>query len=339
MRIHLLDLFSGIGGFSLALHKSCKTIAYCELSVDCQEVLKSNMAKRQIDRAPIFDDVKTLQAAQLPSRPVVITAGFPCQDLSIANVHGQGLLGSRSNLLKQVFRIVDECGSSVQVLLLENVANIVTKPHAMTYIENAFRKRGFQSSYMTFACTLLGAPMRRKRWYCLAVRGDSVSNLVEHICRTLKATELNPWIRDYRNSKVIKQVNDSSAKHRCAMLGNTVVPACVAYAFQQLSQDILQKTIIPQQPLPTKKWAITITDGKKTKVKTFWNTPSAQVKHWYACYSAWTRCSKLLCKQVFMELGTVKKHGLDAQKTHEVNPCFVEWLMGYPRNYTLVKKT
>lgn len=52
--IPTLDLFSGIGGFSLGLRSVCRTIAYCEQDTTCQQILTKNIAKGLLHRAPIF---------------------------------------------------------------------------------------------------------------------------------------------------------------------------------------------------------------------------------------------------------------------------------------------
>jgi hypothetical protein len=347
MRIPLLDLFSGIGGFSFALHDACQTIAYCEQDVNCQKVLLSNMVNQRIDKAPIHCNIETLHASNLPQFPTMVTAGFPCQDISKANLNGQGLLGTRSKLLEHVFRLIDECGPSVKIIYFENVSNILNNEHALRYIDTALKSRKFCYVHTSFSCDILGAPMKRKRWYCVAFRGEDGCNKLHQMQAKLSGVGCGTWNRAYTASKVIMQHNTTLPKLRCSMLGNSIVPACVLRALQLLTQHARttgdrarMKYIATEEHTTCKKtWKITITDGSVTKTSKHWYTPSAQVKHWYACYSPWTRCSEMLSKQIFMELGTVKKYGIDAQKTHEVNPCFVEWLMGYPRNYTLVKKT
>lgn len=60
-----LDLFSGIGGLSLALHEYVKTVAYCENDAYCQGVLLSRMADGSLEDAPIWNDVKSLDKACL----------------------------------------------------------------------------------------------------------------------------------------------------------------------------------------------------------------------------------------------------------------------------------
>ena len=82
MRLSMLDLFSGLGGFSYALHSLCKTVAYCECDKYAIACLTGAIHQGLIDAAPIFTDVRTLDPTIIPGRLDVITAGFPCTDLS-----------------------------------------------------------------------------------------------------------------------------------------------------------------------------------------------------------------------------------------------------------------
>jgi DNA (cytosine-5)-methyltransferase 1 len=80
-----LDLFSGIGGISLALEPWVRTVAYCEQDRYAQGVLLSRMRSGGIDRAPIWDDVRTLNKSILPNIDIIF-GGFPCQDISVAGL-------------------------------------------------------------------------------------------------------------------------------------------------------------------------------------------------------------------------------------------------------------
>ena len=80
MDLKLLDLFSGIGGFSYAAEKivgGYKTTQFVEIDPYCQSVLRKNFPN-----TPIHDDIKTFSAKQ--GQFDVFTIGFPCQDLSVA---------------------------------------------------------------------------------------------------------------------------------------------------------------------------------------------------------------------------------------------------------------
>lgn len=84
MKLKVLDLFSGIGGFSLGLERTggFETVAFCEIDPYCQRVLKKHWPN-----VPIYEDVRNVTREQLAADgifPNVITGGFPCQDISVA---------------------------------------------------------------------------------------------------------------------------------------------------------------------------------------------------------------------------------------------------------------
>ncbi len=78
--MRVLDLFSGIGGFSLAAHwVGFETAAFCEQDKFCQKVLAKNFPG-----IPIFDDIKTLKGDQFNGSIDIVCGGFPCQPYSQA---------------------------------------------------------------------------------------------------------------------------------------------------------------------------------------------------------------------------------------------------------------
>ena len=112
--LRVLDLFSGIGGFSLGLERAgMQTVAFCEIDKVAQQVLRKHWPN-----VPIFDDVKTLKGDQLGTIDV-ICGGFPCQDLSFAG-KGAGLTGARSGLWWEFHRLIKEIQPSW--VIIENVA-------------------------------------------------------------------------------------------------------------------------------------------------------------------------------------------------------------------------
>ena len=169
-RLKLLDLFSGIGGFSLGLRSCLKTIAYCEIDQDCQKVLLTQMSQNMLDKAPIWPDVRTLPIDTIQSlEPDVICAGSPCGDVSIANTSTpMGINGPRSGLIKDVIRIAG-CLPSVSNIFFEN--SPMMKTRGMSEVFGLLRSAGFNKiRWCIFACSDLGGHHIRKRWYCLASR-------------------------------------------------------------------------------------------------------------------------------------------------------------------------
>lgn len=118
MKRRVLDLFSGIGGFSLGLERvgGFETVAFCENNPDRWPILAKHWP-----HIPIIKDVK-----RLPNDLMVdlVTAGFPCQDISLAG-KGAGLTGMRSRLFWRIIRAAGMVGWPE--LLLENVAALLDR--------------------------------------------------------------------------------------------------------------------------------------------------------------------------------------------------------------------
>jgi DNA (cytosine-5)-methyltransferase 1 len=166
-----LDLFSGIGGISIALKPWVKTVAYCERDRYAQAILMSRMQSDQLDRAPIWDDVRTLHGEMLPQIDIIF-GGFPCQDISVAG-KGAGLGGERSGLYFQILRLVDECKPSY--VFLENVPAIRTR--GLETVAETFAERGYDLKWTVLSAAEVGAPHLRKRWFCLASHPDRMREL------------------------------------------------------------------------------------------------------------------------------------------------------------------
>lgn len=100
--MNLLDLFSGIGGFSYAAEKhGFFTSGFCEIDSSRQKVIQKHFPGR-----PVYNDVRSVRGYDL--EPVdVVTFGSPCQDLSIAGKR-DGLKGERSSLFFEAIRIIRE---------------------------------------------------------------------------------------------------------------------------------------------------------------------------------------------------------------------------------------
>jgi DNA (cytosine-5)-methyltransferase 1 len=123
--LNVLDLFSGIGGFSLGLERAgMRTVAFCEIDPFCRSVLRHHWP-----RVPIYPDVSTLTATRLVADGIgkihVICGGFPCQDISTArHSDAPGLNGERSGLWFEMFRLVREFRPDW--VLVENVSRLRT---------------------------------------------------------------------------------------------------------------------------------------------------------------------------------------------------------------------
>lgn len=122
-QLAVLDLFSGIGGFSLGLERTggFRTVAFCEIDPFCRRVLAKHWPE-----VPCYEDVRTLTADTLARDGItvdVICGGFPCQDLSFAGKRA-GLEGDRSGLWGEYARIIREVRP--QFVIVENVPGLLS---------------------------------------------------------------------------------------------------------------------------------------------------------------------------------------------------------------------
>ena len=156
-----MDLFSGIGGITIALQEYVTPLCYCESDPYAQSVLLQRMQEKDLPKAPIWDDIRTLSIES--GIPIdIIYGGFPCQDISIAGAQ-KGLEGERSSLVFEIFRLLDE--TKAPFLFLENVPNIRTKGAERICKELA--ERGYDSRWCMLSASDVGAHHRRERWFLL----------------------------------------------------------------------------------------------------------------------------------------------------------------------------
>jgi DNA (cytosine-5)-methyltransferase 1 len=162
--INGLDLFSGIGGISLALKDWVRPIAYCEIDPYCQGILLTRIANKDLYAAPIWDDIKTLSLGPAIREHIeIIAGGFPCQDISIARV-GKGLEGERSGLFFEIVRLAKEIRP--KFIFLENVPAITTRGGLQ--VVKTFAEMGYDCRWCVISAESVGAKHKRERWFLLA---------------------------------------------------------------------------------------------------------------------------------------------------------------------------
>ena len=152
----MLDLFSGIGGFSLGLERTggFETVAFCEIDKFCQRVLAKHWPK-----VPIYDDVRT---AEFPGADVVC-GGFPCQDVSRAGKRA-GLSGERSGLYRELVRALRLVRP--RFAIVENVAALLGD--GMGTVLGDMAESGFDLEWDCVPAQAIGAPHERDRVYIVA---------------------------------------------------------------------------------------------------------------------------------------------------------------------------
>ena len=159
MTLRILDLFSGIGGFSLAARwvGGFETVQFVERDPFCQRILHKHWPD-----VPIHDDICTFQPQ--PGSADVVVGGFPCQDISQA---GKGLgiqRGTRSGLFYELMRTVRIVRP--RYVVLENVGAILSDGLGTVLAELA--QDGRACEWACVSAADLGAWHVRNRWWAVS---------------------------------------------------------------------------------------------------------------------------------------------------------------------------
>jgi DNA (cytosine-5)-methyltransferase 1 len=157
----LLDLFSGVGGFSLGLERTggFKTVAFSEVAPHACRVLARHW--------PGMPNLGDVSRTEFPDADV-ISAGFPCQDLSYAGL-GAGMSGNRSGLWSEVVRAIRVVRPLY--VLLENVGALLGR--GMGKVLGDMAALGYDAEWHCIPSSALGSPDRRDRAWIV---GQPASN-------------------------------------------------------------------------------------------------------------------------------------------------------------------
>ena len=378
-----LDLFSGIGGITHGLRGLADPVLYCEKDPDCSKVLAKLMQQGRLPKAPVHGDVETLMPRHIPGGRVdIILAGFPCPGFSSSGLR-QGLEHPGSSLFRHVKRLAKTIRPPL--MFLENVEGILGNDDIHAIVAS-FDELGYDMWWVVMPAYTVGAPQKRARWFCLAVRrGVDRSKIV--VTPSTATFSRHGWSSEPAKRMIPKRTVDQ--RRRMRMLGNSVVPECVRAAFLSLftgcqtpvphllkspgrlaltpprcdgpvrksdshacacvvspSKEWMRiprppgllgvpelglvvdpKAYVPSQPQNNKM----ATSGFVTKPRALklWSTPRAG-NGAYPCHVLTERGVRgCLGTQLRFEKGTPadQRHGA-------TNPQWVEWLMGFPKDWT-----
>ena len=165
-KLQHLDLFSGIGGFSLGLETAglADTVAFCDIDKYCHKVLNKHWP-----HVPIFSDIKELNYETLRSNGInnidIITGGYPCQPFSVAGLK-KGEQDPR-HLWPEYFRLVKELQPTW--VIGENVSGHV-KQGLDTVLED-LESEGYSTRTFSISASGIGANHKRERVWILAHSG------------------------------------------------------------------------------------------------------------------------------------------------------------------------
>lgn len=234
----VLDLFSGIGGFSLALERAgMETVAFCEYDEKARLVLNKHWPN-----VPMYNDVRTLTGEQLEKDGItdigLICGGYPCQPFSVAGKR-EGQADDR-HLWPEFFRLIKEIRPTW--VIAENVAGHINM--GLEDVLADLESEGYQCQTFLIGACAVGAIHRRLRIWILAYsdlshgKGRRVSSGVQKkfsvTCgrsvnrKTSKKMDFSGFKNsiDGETMPKVDRNNDgvSGRMDRLKQLGNAVVP-------------------------------------------------------------------------------------------------------------------
>ena len=225
MVLKVLDLFSGIGGFSLGLESTgfFETVAFCEKDDFCKKVLQKHWGDIKI-----YDDIRSIDDE---IQADVITGGFPCQSFSQA-----GLQKGRSDdrfLWNEMFDVIKKV--KPRWVIGENVQGIINIEQGMVLkqVQDDLEGIGFEVQCIVIPASGIGAWHQRKRVWILA-NNISKPDSIRHRGRDSKRCKNEEWTflpREQEGGEV------GSKTKRCSNVSDTSGKRYKGHNFKQIKHD------------------------------------------------------------------------------------------------------
>ncbi len=224
--MNVLDLFSGIGGFSLGLERAgMRTVAFCEIDPFCRRVLAKHWP-----HVPCYEDVRYLTAVRLAANAAsgdiqidVLCGGPPCQRTSVA----AAISGQRTGetLWPEQLRLVEEVRP--QWIVVEQPPGNAEWEATVT---GDLARAGYHAERLQRSARDCGAPHERRRVLIVA---NPVRERCEAVARLAGSSKASPlaWAPPPRGTWCAPRTRDhrvddglSAWVDRVRTLGNTVMP-------------------------------------------------------------------------------------------------------------------
>ena len=195
--IRLIELFAGIGSQAKALTNLGVDFEHWRVCEFDNHAIKSYNAVHGTDFTT--SDITKVTASDLNISDTehftyLLTYSFPCQDLSNAGL-GRGMekgSGTRSGLLWEVERLLNECNELPQVLLMENVPQVhgkKNKEHFEKWID-FLTSKGYSNFWQDLNAKNYGIPQNRERCFMVSILGDYTFEFPKPIELTLTLKDM-----------------------------------------------------------------------------------------------------------------------------------------------------
>lgn len=214
--MNVLDLFSGIGGFSLGLERATfHTVAFCEVEPYARSVLAKHWPN-----IPCHPDIRQLEGRQIAGSVEVVCGGFPCQDISEAGKR-KGIDGERSGLWKDFARIISEVRP--RWAIIENSPKL--RANGLGRVLSDLAAIGYDAEWSIVSACSLGFPHVRKRMFIVAYpqgRWRQQRRRIELAQSSDQTRDIHQRFKEPGPPGVAHGVTNRT--HRNRGIGNAVVP-------------------------------------------------------------------------------------------------------------------
>jgi DNA (cytosine-5)-methyltransferase 1 len=248
-----ISLFSGIGGFDLAAQRmGWENVAHCEWIENKRQILKKHFPKTES-----YADIRDFDGTKYNGKIDIISGGFPCQDISIANQSkktngAQGIKGERSGLWKEYARIIREIRPGV--IVFENSPMLLNRGFEVVLCD--LSELGYDCEWRLFYASQFGFPHRRERIYGVAYarcerwkgiidKGGILQEILPE--RTPRQIPLSIPIKrfhsesSYDNVRMDDGFSRELDKDRIHGLGNAIIPEIAYQIFKAIEEYEKQK--------------------------------------------------------------------------------------------------
>lgn len=243
--IRLIELFAGIGSQAKALknlgvdfehYRICEFDKYAVASYNA--VHGTNFETSDITKIT----AKDLGIVDTDKYCYIMTYSFPCQDLSNAGL-GKGMAkgsGTRSGLLWEVERLLDECENLPQVLLMENVPQVIGQnniQHFAKWIEK-LEQLGYKNKWQVLNAKDYGIPQNRERCFMVSILGDYYYDFPKTIPLTLR-------LKDVLEKKVDKKyyLSEKTIKYFIKHTQESI-EKCNGFRFEPTEGNVIAKSVL-----------------------------------------------------------------------------------------------
>jgi len=190
-----IDLFSGIGGFHIAMSKIGSTCVFAsEIDKYARETYKKNfykLSKDLFDNNLFNDDITKIEPNEIPDFDI-LCGGFPCQPFSQAG-YKKGFEDDRGNLFFNIAKIID--AKRPKAFFLENVRHLLKHDNGNTFetIKNIIDELGYSLYYQIIKASDFGLPQLRPRIFIVGFRNDNLKSFSFPEPQPLNMTMSDIW--------------------------------------------------------------------------------------------------------------------------------------------------